>query len=151
MKSIILGEVDRCFNTLEYLEISDCDKLIMMAFGNIWGSMYINVKLENLPSLTNILWTGPCFSGNKECRRWKESENTNKKGKGNTSSETIQAPPEFSNIIGRRIEPNIRHSTDTRQKGKGRSNSEFTLPIPGCMIHRNTLIMNSRIEKMYLV
>lgn len=128
----------RSFETLEYLEISHCAKLETISFCKICGCMYLNVLLEDLPSLSTIEWNGSCFKGNEECRGWNQYKKIMMDGKSSGwSNRSFSA--ELPASKQRRVEPSLQESF---------RDAYLRLKRFGCKAVLGALVMNSECDEM---
>ena len=125
------------FHTLEYLEISQCDKLETMKLSNICGSIYLSVILDNLPSLLTMEWVGCCFRGNQECREWRQYTMMDRKSL-ETDNESLN--DKDSEYRQQRI-PSVQESF--RDAYLDLERFEYISVL-------GTLVMNSELGEMYL-
>lgn len=126
------------FHTLEYLEISQCDKLETMKLSNICGSMYLSVILDNLPSILTMEWAGCCFRGNKECGGWRQYTMMDRKSL-ETDNESLN--DKDSEYRRQRIQPSVQESF--RDAYLDLERFEYISVL-------GTLVMNSELGEMYL-
>ena len=137
MKTISFGKWKESFESLEYLEISRCEKLETISFGDICGCKYLSVVLNNLSSLITIEWDSNCFCGsdrigrNQYIRKLKDEVNSM------IDNRILDTEP--PKLKQQRVEPPFQENSE---------NTSLHLKGFRCKAVLNTLVMNSEYDKM---